>query len=106
MIIALRLFIILIGGLLGTYIGNQTAWVQTTGIPWLGTALGVAAGLLIILIDLFFKTVSVKNILSLLLGIALGLLIHKLLIGLLVYADVKASFANPFALISAVVFGL
>ena len=102
MIIALRLFIMMISGFLGFYYGGQFRGASET--PWLGTGLGLAAGFLIILIDLFFKKVMVKNILSLLLGIALGLVIHKLLMGLLVYTSVEEHFRNQFALISSVVF--
>lgn len=103
MVIALRLFIVVIGGLLGHYMGSH-ATGQFASNPWLGSALGIGAGLLVILIDLFFKKVTVRNILSLLLGIALGLLIHKLLMGLLSYADFGDDFKNQFAIISAVVF--
>ena len=104
MIIALRLFIIAIGGLLGVYFGNQSSLVNSSSLPWLGLWLGLAAGFLIILIDLFFKKVTVKNILSLLLGIAIGLIIHRLLMGILSYTVVDVHFRNQFALISAVVF--
>ena len=104
MIIALRLFILVIGGLLGVYFGSQVEWLRSSSMPWLGVGLGIAASLLIILIDLFFQKVTVKNILSLLLGIALGLIIHKLLMGLLLYTSVDTHFRDQFALISAVVF--
>ncbi|PIQ85120.1 MAG: PIN domain nuclease [Candidatus Omnitrophica bacterium CG11_big_fil_rev_8_21_14_0_20_45_26] len=103
MIIALRFFILLISGGLGFYWGDQMPWHMTYS-PWMGIALGLAAGVLIILIDLFFKSVSVKNILSLLLGVALGLLIHRLLIQLLIYARVDQAFLDQFALLSAVIF--
>ncbi len=104
MIIALRLFILAIGALLGAYFGSQSAGIQATNFPWLGLFLGIAGGLLIILIDLFFKKVTVKNILSLLLGIALGLIIHQLLMGLLAYTGVETHFRNQFALVTAVIF--
>ncbi len=105
MIIALRFFILLIGAVLGYYFGDQSrAGHFASQTPWLGIGLGTAAGLLVILIDLFFKKVTVKNILSVLLGIALGLLIHKLLISLLVYTAVDENFRNQFSLISAVIF--
>ena len=104
MIIALRLFILLIGGVLGYYFGAQAGSAHVAHMPWLGVWIGVGGGLLVILIDLFFKKVTVKNILSLLLGIALGLLIHRLLLSLLVYTAVDDTFRNQFALISAVIF--
>lgn len=104
MIIALRLFILLISASLGYYFGSQSHLVPSGQIPWLGIGLGIGAGLLIILIDLFFKRVTVKNILSVLLGIALGLLIHKLLVSLLAYTSVESSFRDQFSLITAVIF--
>jgi len=104
MIIALRIFILIITGLLGSYVASQSQVGYLAQMPWLGAAIGVGVGLLIILIDLFFKQVTVRNILSLLLGVALGLLIHKLLMNLLGYANVEEHFKNQFALFSAVVF--
>lgn len=104
MIIALRLFIVAIGSLLGYYFSGRVGWLNIGHAPWVGVAVGTGAGLLVILIDLFFKKVTVKNILSLLLGIALGLLIHRLLMSLLSYAGVEEGFRNQFALISAVIF--
>jgi len=104
MIIALRIFIIAIGGLLGYYMSSHAMTGILTSYSWMGIALGIALSFLVILIDLFFKKVTVRNILSLLLGIALGLLIHKLLMGLLSYADFAENFENQFAIISAVVF--
>ena len=104
MIIALRLFILAVGGLLGYYLESQITQLHPAHTPWLGVGIGIAGGLLVILIDLFFKKVTVKNILSLLLGLALGLLIHRLLISLLAYTSVDEAFRNQFALISAVIF--
>ncbi len=104
MVIALRLFILVIAGLLGHYMGSHAKTGYLAAYPWMGLALGIASGFLVILIDLFFKKVTVRNILSLLLGIALGLLIHKLLMELIGYADFDENFKNQFAIISAVVF--
>lgn len=104
MVIALRVFIVAIGGLLGFYMGSHATSGSLTAYPWMGVTLGIAFSFLVILIDLFFKKVTVRNILSLLLGIALGLLIHRLLMELLAYTDFDNSFKNQFAIISAVVF--
>jgi uncharacterized protein YacL len=104
MIVVLRILIVILGGLLGTYIGGEFKEGYLATAHWVGPVIGVGAGLLVILIDLFFKKVSVRNILSLLLGIALGLLIHKLLMNLLLYAKVEDVFRNQFALVSAVIF--
>ena len=104
MVMALRFFILLIGGLLGFYMSRQAGGGYWMHLPWFGPAIGVACGFLVVLLDLFFKKVTVRNILSLLLGIALGLLIHKLLMSLLVYAGIEEGFKNQFALVSAVVF--
>lgn len=104
MIIALRSFIVLIGGVLGFYFSEKLALQHSSYFPWVGVGIGIGCGLLVVLLDLFFKKVTVKNILSLLLGIALGLLIHKLLISLLVYTQVEESFRNQFAIITAVIF--
>ncbi len=104
MVIALRLFIVLLSGLVGMHVSREVAWAHFATRPWQGAVVGVGCGLLVILIDLFFKRVTVRNVLSLLLGVALGLLIHKLLINLLFYAEVEDSFRNQFALISAIVF--
>ena len=105
MIIVLRFLILLIFGFLGFHFGSRIDWMYPAQMPWIGTGVGILTGFLVILIDLFFKKVSVKNILSLLLGIALGLLIHRLLISLLVFTSVDEQFRNQFALLTAVIFG-
>ncbi len=105
MVIALRFLILVICGFLGFYYGYESNLAISSHMPWLGVVIGLLVGCLVILIDLFFKKVSVKNILSVLLGFALGLLIHQLLVNLLAYTAVEQNFRDQFALITAVIFG-
>ncbi len=74
MIILLRFLIVIVFTFIGYYFGLQfLAGALLSQYPWLGALIGALAGLLIILIDLYFKHLSVKNILSVLIGTALGL---------------------------------
>lgn len=71
--------------------------------PWLGLVSGFLTGLLVILIDLYFKQLSVRSILSLLLGAAIGLWFHHLLMGVLGYALPSADLRH-FGIVSAAIF--
>lgn len=72
----------LIGHILGTRHFSSDLTVQ---YPWFGALFGFLGGLGVVLLDLYFKRLSVRNILSVLLGASLGLWFNYLLIGVLGY---------------------
>ena len=58
---------------------TEMPWMQYLHLPqapWIGAAVGLSLGTLVISLDIFFKQYTVRNILSVLIGVALGLLIH------------------------------
>ena len=106
MIVLLRFLIVIIFSYIGYYFGFQ---FLTAGLlsqyPWLGAGIGALCGLLVVLIDLYFKRLSVRNILSVLIGTALGLWIHSLIMGIIThYAGIPAAQLSQVGIISAVVF--
>ena len=69
MIILLRCLIIIGFTLIGHYAGTHYfSGGLLTQFPWLGLILGALTSFVVILIDLYFKRLSVRNILSVLLG--------------------------------------
>ena len=79
MILLIRLLFILGCGVFG-YV-TPMPWMESFSVPqaaWIGAAACVFIGMLVISLDIFFKQYTVRNILSVLVGVALGLLIHRL----------------------------
>jgi len=80
MIILLRVLMIIGFTLIGHYVGvHYFSGGLLTQFPWLGLVFGALAGFVVILLDLYFKRLSVRNILSVLIGVTLGLWTHSLL---------------------------
>ena len=83
------------------------AWLQSInlpGTPMFGALIGFLAGILVISIDIFFKRFTVRNILSILIGIALGLLVHRLFMVVMNYANLGPDLVRQLGLASALVF--
>ncbi len=106
MIILLRFLIVIVFTYIGYYFGFQfLAGGLLSQYPWLGAAIGALCGLLVVLIDLYFKRLSVRNILSLLIGAALGLAIHSLIMNVIGrYSGLPETQLSHIGIISAVVF--
>lgn len=105
MVLLLRILFIGFFTVLG-YI-SQFQWLflfQVSHGAWIGALIGFLLALLVLLIDAFFKRFSVRNILSILLGIGLGLLIHRLFMGLTQYADLSEAVQRQIGVISALMF--
>ncbi|MBI3999616.1 MAG: TRAM domain-containing protein [Candidatus Omnitrophica bacterium] len=76
----LRVLIFVAFTYMGHYLGiNYFAGGLLSQFPWLGAFFGALAAFVIILLDLYFKNISVKNILSVLIGTTLGLWTHSLI---------------------------
>lgn len=106
MIILLRFLVVVIFAFIGYYFGLQfLSDALLTQFPWLGAMMGALVGLLVFLIDLYFKRLSVKNILSMLIGIALGLWIHLLIMDVIQrYTAIPALQLTPIGIVTAVAF--
>src|SRR5262245_2888964 len=74
MIIFLRLLVLMAFAGIGHYLGHYYfSGNLTQQFPWIGAVMGVLAGAFVILVDLYFKRLSVRNILSVLIGGVIGL---------------------------------
>ena len=105
MVVVLRVLFVLFFIILG-YL-SEFQWLfpfQLPQGPWIGAAVGLCMAGLVLLIDAFFKRFTVRNILSILLGIALGLLVHRLLMGVATYAQISGEIMHQVGIISAVMF--
>lgn len=72
--------------------------------PWIGTAIGLCIGLLVILLDVFFKKFTVRNILAVLIGVGLGLLVHRLFMMVVVYAHFPEEAVRQLGIATAIMF--
>ena len=106
MILLLRLLMVIVLTLLGHYLGiHYFSGALLNQFPWLGALFGALAGFAVILLDLYFKHLSVKNILSILIGATLGLWIHSLLMQVLHnYALISPDQLGQIGIVSAAIF--
>lgn len=106
MITLIRILFISGCTLFGYYV-SHFQWFQTLSLPASpisGALLGCLGGLFVITLDIYFKRFTVRNILSVLLGLALGLLIHRLYMYVVAYADFSASLNRQLGIASAILF--
>lgn len=72
--------------------------------PLLRALVGSLGGLLVVSIDVFFKQFTVRNILSVLVGAALGLLVHRLFMVVVSDLDFSETAIRQFGVSTAIVF--
>ena len=105
MIFLIRFLFILGCSVYGYFI--NIPWLQSMHLsyaPWIGAGMGFLAGILVLSLDIFFKQYTVRNILSVLIGLALGLGIHKLFMIVVAYANLPEEMTQQFAVATAIVF--
>jgi uncharacterized protein YacL len=105
MTLIIRILVLVLFAFLGYF--SQLQWLFGPPLPqgiWFGAVIGLAFGTLILLIDAFFKKFSVRNILSILLGICLGLLIHRLIMNVAQHAGFTKEALEVFGVFSAILF--
>ena len=71
---------------------------------WLSAAICLMGGGVFVLLDIFFEQYTVKNILSIILGLAIGLLTHKLFMMVVAYGNFAPEAERTFAILTAVLF--
>jgi len=106
MIILVRILFAAGCALFGFYI-SHFSWFQSLpfpAYPWTGAALGFLGGVFVICLDIYFKRFTVRNILSVLLGLALGLFVHRLYMMVFSYGDFSENLRNQMGILSAIVF--
>lgn len=105
MILAIRL-IFIIGCALFGYLA-QIQWLLNLQVPyseWISAVIGGFVGILIVLIDVFFKQYTVRNILAVILGLALGLMTHRLFMMVVAYAHFAPEVMRNFGIATAIIF--
>ena len=105
MILAIRMIFVLGCALFGYLL--QIPWLATLQVPHLPVISSVLAGLigvLIIAIDIFFKQFTVRNILCIVAGLALGLFTHRLLMMVFAYTHLPAELTRNVGIASAIIF--
>jgi uncharacterized protein YacL len=105
MILAIRIIFIL-GCTLFGYLA-QIQWLLNLQVPhseWISATIGAMVGILIVSIDIFFKQYTVRNILAVILGLALGLLTHRLFMMVVVYAHFTSEVTRNFGIATAIIF--
>ncbi len=103
MIIFIRILFVVCCGVFGHY----AQWLSALQLPygeWLSAAAGVLGGSIIVLLDVFFKQYTVRNILSVIAGFALGLLTHHLFMMVLSYANFSEDVNRNFGVATAIIF--
>ncbi len=106
MIILVRLLFIAGCSLFGFYI-SHFPWFHNLPLPyepWTGAALGCLGGLFVITLDIYFKRFTVRNILAVILGLGLGLAVHRLYMMMFSYVDLSANLERQMGLLSAILF--
>lgn len=78
--------------------------LETYNTPALRALIGGLGGILVVSIDVFFKQFTVRNILSVLVGAALGLLVHRLFMVVINYLDFSQVAIRQFGVSTAIVF--
>lgn len=105
MIIFLRFLIVIFFTGIGQYFAVQYFSGEILRqFPFLGYVFGALAGFTFILVDLYFKRITVRNILAVFLGAALGLLAHFLVIQVIQYLLPDREALKQISLVTAVMF--
>ncbi len=105
MIILLRVLIVILFTGIGQYFASQYfSGDLLKQFPWLGYVFGALTGFAVILIDLYFKRITVRNILAVFFGAALGLLAHFLVIQVVQYLLPDPEYIKQVGLVTAAMF--
>lgn len=105
MILILRILFVVLFTVYG-YL-SQFQWLFPFSLPqgaWIGAGIGFCFSLLVVLVDLFFKRFTVRNVLSILIGAALGLFVHRLLMEAVRSVGVPPEILKQLGVVSAVMF--
>ncbi|MBU9888581.1 MAG: TRAM domain-containing protein [Candidatus Omnitrophica bacterium] len=105
MILVFRILFILTAGVFGYFL--QVPWLQQLDVPhvaWISALVAALTGAAIVLIDIFFKQYTVRNILSVIAGFALGLMTQRLFMMVLAYANFPEDVNRNFGVATAIIF--
>lgn len=91
-----------------SYFANM-AWLTPFQLPEphaaaIRVTVGVLVGILVVSIDVFFKRYTVRNILAIIVGVGLGLLVHRLFMIVVAYASFPPDAIQQFGISTAIIF--
>lgn len=106
MIHIIRLLFLLSCALFGYFLSQIDIFqlIQVPGSHFIGMVFGLLIGLFVISLDIYFKRFTVRNILATLIGLALGLTVHRLYMSVFRYTDLTPEMISQIGLISAIIF--
>ncbi len=105
MIFLIRVLFVLGCSLFGYY--SDFPWLHSLNLPqaaWMGAGVGFLAGILVISVDIFFKRYTVRNILSVLIGVGLGLLVNRLFMIVVAYTHFPEEAVRQLGVATAIIF--
>jgi uncharacterized protein YacL len=103
MIILLRIIFLVVITLFGYYSGFQLIGAYAARETLGGAVIGSAIGALVILLDLYFKKATVRNVLAILAGMLLGLILSRLLVSVLGFSGLPEAVLRKIGLFSTLV---
>ncbi|MDD5217297.1 MAG: TRAM domain-containing protein [Candidatus Omnitrophica bacterium] len=106
MILIIRLLFVLSCGLFGYFFAGLPS-LKMADLPashYIGLTFGLLIGLFVISLDIYFKRFTVRNILATLIGLAFGLIVHRLYMSVLIYGNFSPETVNQIGLASAIIF--
>ena len=105
MILILRILFVVVCTIVGYF--SEFQWFFPFPLPhapWIGAGIGLSFSALVVLLDAFFKRYTVRNILSILLGIGLGLAVHRLVMSVAHDFALPEDILKQVGVVSAVMF--
>lgn len=105
MVIFVRAAFLIACVMFGYYSGFNWIGAQMASHTLGGALTGFGIGVFIVLLDLYFKKVSVRHILAIFLGLFFGLILGRLLVSVLAFMPISPSSLNKIGILFALVLG-
>lgn len=106
MILFMHILFILGFSFYGYFLANYS-WFQAFNFPQphlVGTGIGFLLGLIGVSIDAYFKRYTVRNLLSILIGAAIGFFVHQYVMYLFSFLNLSEDIIQPLSVASALLF--
>lgn len=83
---------------------NFVELIAAPGSHFIGMTFGLLIGIFVISLDIYFKRFTVRNVLATLIGLTLGLTVHRLYMSVLTFTNLTPEMINQVGLASAIIF--
>ncbi len=105
MITFLRIIFLITLTIFGFFSGPFLVGPYTNKASLLGALVGFVMGACVLLLDFYFKKVTVRNVLAIFLGLLMGLVLSKLLVSVAAFAFLSQETLKKLGILSSLVFG-